>query len=526
MRQCLTSPEGGYYTQKNNGKDQFGQKGDFITSPEISQVFGELLGVWLVAEWMTQGKISKGVEIIEVGPGRGTLMNDMLRVWYGSIVKPDELKKLRPEPDRQQVQALGLDPALRETQRQLLCGDAQTEDIDIGFRSKSKYGQIPVTWCEDIRLVPSDPTKTPFIFAHEFFDALPIHAFQSVPPNPAMSPPQRTLETPTGPISLSKPSPQSQKPSWRELVVTPTAPSQNQRTPNSTKPPLDFQLSLAKASTPPSLFLPTLSERYKALLPTPGATIEISPESHSYAEDFARRIGGGGASPSAPSKGAPSSSSSSSPTQTTNPTAQPPLELTPNPSGAALIIDYGPLSTVPISSLRGIRAHSPVSPFESPGLVDLSADVDFTALAEAALKASPRVEVHGPVEQGAWLEAMGIRARAEMIVKGMDVGEGGGEEGDGGGGEVGGEGGGGMGRLYKVMAIVPERGGGGRWGLGGGWNDDTKMEIGLRLGLSLSINVVIVPNQGHVDQYVPRNWTLTFHQVAEHARKQTYCANR
>ena len=63
------------------GKDQFGQKGDFITSPEISQIFGELLGIWLVAEWMAQGKVSSGVEIIEVGPGRGTLMDDMLRVW-------------------------------------------------------------------------------------------------------------------------------------------------------------------------------------------------------------------------------------------------------------------------------------------------------------------------------------------------------------------------------------------------------------------------------------------------------------
>lgn len=77
MRQCLTSPDGGYYTQ---GRDQFGQKGDFITSPEISQVFGELLGVWMVAEWMAQGKTSHGVEMIEVGPGRGTLMDDMLRV--------------------------------------------------------------------------------------------------------------------------------------------------------------------------------------------------------------------------------------------------------------------------------------------------------------------------------------------------------------------------------------------------------------------------------------------------------------
>lgn len=82
MRQCLTSPDGGYYTLQDEGKDQFGRKGDFITSPEISQIFGELLGIWLVAEWMAQGQVG-GVEVVELGPGRGTLMDDMLRVWYG-----------------------------------------------------------------------------------------------------------------------------------------------------------------------------------------------------------------------------------------------------------------------------------------------------------------------------------------------------------------------------------------------------------------------------------------------------------
>jgi NADH dehydrogenase [ubiquinone] 1 alpha subcomplex assembly factor 7 len=89
MRQCLTSMDGGYYTTQFQDHDQFGKKGDFVTSPEISQVFGELAGIWFVAEWMSQGSPRKGLELVEVGPGRGTLMDDMLRVWHapGSVTR-------------------------------------------------------------------------------------------------------------------------------------------------------------------------------------------------------------------------------------------------------------------------------------------------------------------------------------------------------------------------------------------------------------------------------------------------------
>jgi NADH dehydrogenase [ubiquinone] 1 alpha subcomplex assembly factor 7 len=81
MRQCATDAEHGYYTRAFEGdRDPFGARGDFTTAPEMTQVFGELVGVWVVAEWMAQGAPKSGVRLVELGPGRGTLMADVLRV--------------------------------------------------------------------------------------------------------------------------------------------------------------------------------------------------------------------------------------------------------------------------------------------------------------------------------------------------------------------------------------------------------------------------------------------------------------
>lgn len=99
--------------------------------------------------------------------------------------------------------------------------------------------------------------------------------------------------------------------------------------------------------------------------------------------------------------------------------------------------------------------------------MDISADVDFTALAEAALDASPGVEVHGPVEQGVWLESMGIIIRGEIICNKLGTDEEAKKRVRGSIERLVERGGGAMGKIYKVLAIVPERRGKRPVGFGG-----------------------------------------------------------
>ena len=81
MRHCLTGDLGGYYSFSDIKRpDPFGRTGDFVTSPEISQLFGETLGIWFLTEWMSQGRRSVPAQLVELGPGRGTLMSDVVRV--------------------------------------------------------------------------------------------------------------------------------------------------------------------------------------------------------------------------------------------------------------------------------------------------------------------------------------------------------------------------------------------------------------------------------------------------------------
>ena len=139
MQACLADPEHGYYMQR----DAFGAKGDFITAPEISQIFGELLGAWVAQGWLQMGAPAK-LALVELGPGRGTLMKDVLRA-------------TRHVPGFHAALSIHLvetSPRLRDIQRNALSD----------FR-------LPCFWHDDVMSLPAKPS---LILANEFFDALPI----------------------------------------------------------------------------------------------------------------------------------------------------------------------------------------------------------------------------------------------------------------------------------------------------------------------------------------------------------------
>lgn len=291
MGEALGHPRLGYYRRAL----PVGAAGDFTTAPEISQIFGELIGAWLAERWLAMGSPTP-VRLVELGPGRGTLMADALRA-------------TAPVPGFHAAIDLRLvdtDAPLREAQRAAL----------------SKH--MPA-WHERFDEVPAGPL---LLVANEFFDALPVRQFH---------------RTPAG---------------WRERMVGLGADG-------------ELRLALAPGATPFSSLLPEAAVGGEAELCEPGRAIAAA---------VGARIRAHG--------------------------------------GWALIVDYGAESAGRAASLQAVRGHRGAGILDRPGETDLSAHVDFAALA-----ASAGVPCFGPVGQGDFLRRLGLAQRAEALKRRASPGQ-------------------------------------------------------------------------------------------------------
>lgn len=141
MGLCLGHPEHGYYMSR----DPFGARGDFITAPEVSQAFGELIGIWCLSAWQAMGAPAP-FNLVELGPGRGTLMSDILRT---------ARKAMADFANAATVHLVEISPVLRRLQKSALGAD--------------------VVWHDSLATIPEGPMV---LVANEFFDAIPIRQFE------------------------------------------------------------------------------------------------------------------------------------------------------------------------------------------------------------------------------------------------------------------------------------------------------------------------------------------------------------
>lgn len=142
MQTCLYDDQHGYYKTAT----VLGRHGDFITAPEISQVFGELIGLWCAAVWQMMSS-PKSIALVELGAGNGTLMKDALRA----------LKLVPDLYSHANIFIVETHPALRQKQADLLSSEAHR-----------------ITWVDSLADIPAQPT---LIIANEFLDCLPIEQF-------------------------------------------------------------------------------------------------------------------------------------------------------------------------------------------------------------------------------------------------------------------------------------------------------------------------------------------------------------
>ncbi|AWN46895.1 methyltransferase [Methylobacterium terrae] len=285
MALCLGHPVHGYYRTR----DPLGEAGDFTTAPEISQIFGELLGLWTAEVWHGLGRPAP-FRLVELGPGRGTLMADALRALRAAA--PDCLAAA-------DLHLVETSPTLRAAQARALANAAPT-------------------WHEAVDTLPDGPA---IVLANEFFDALPVRQYQ---------------RTERG---------------WCERRVGLAGDA--------------LAFGLSPEPTPEI----TADGAPGAILTLPAVALDLT-------RQLGRRLAREG--------------------------------------GALAAIDYGDLYGGTADTLQAVARHRFADPLEAPGETDLTAQVDFAALARAAAGAG--AVVHGPVTQADFLLALGLAQRAGRLV--------------------------------------------------------------------------------------------------------------
>jgi SAM-dependent MidA family methyltransferase len=288
MGACLAT----YYGRR----DPLGLAGDFTTAPEISQTFGEMIGGWLAHAWTVAGRPASFV-LAELGPGRGTLMADILRV-AGRVPGFAEGARLW---------LVETSPALRE-------------------RQAARLARWRPAWAADLADVPEGPL---FLVANEFLDALPIRQFQRAD-------------------AL-----------WRERRVG------------------VFGGGFGFVWAPPR---PDAGLDARFPHAADGTIVEVSEAAEAVAARLGARIAAAG--------------------------------------GAALLLDYGAWDGTG-DTLQALRRHVPADPLADPGGADLTAHVNFRAIAAAARPA----RAVGDVAQGVFLERLGITERARALARGRPEAE-------------------------------------------------------------------------------------------------------
>jgi NADH dehydrogenase [ubiquinone] 1 alpha subcomplex assembly factor 7 len=294
MTIALHDREYGYYATRN----PIGADGDFTTAPEISQMFGELVGLWCAQAWHDQGKPSRA-RLVELGPGRGTLMSDALRA---AKMMPEFLKAI-------EVTLVESNPALAALQNE-----------------KLKEATVPIAWAENCDAQLFD--RPVFLIANEFFDALPIRQL----------------------VRGGK--------GWNERMLS-----------VNTKGEFEVVLSPVAADA-------LVPEDRRADAPD-GGVYEFSDAAVALVREIAHGVA---------SKG-----------------------------GSALIIDYGYDEPDFGETLQAVANQQFVDVLDAPGEADLSAHVDFDALAEAA--ENEGASAFGPINQRDFLVTLGIGSRASVLAQ-------------------------------------------------------------------------------------------------------------